>query len=92
MHEGRDRCKKLIEELQSAQALEQDGQQKEFQNERIRVDELRQMQYDKFVQEDRLYEILNSLEGKTVSGTLDLLSKVNSVLLYHRSNSWIICS
>ncbi|EZA56529.1 AMY-1-associating protein expressed in testis [Ooceraea biroi] len=49
MYKGRERCRELIEELQSTQALDR--------------------------QKDRLCEILNSLEGGTVCGTLDFLSK-----------------
>lgn len=77
MYEGRNRCKELIEELQSFQTSERNSSEKLY-DERIR---------DKFVQEDRLCEILNFLEGKTVCGTLDLLSKVNSALLFHQNGS-----
>jgi len=71
MYEGRNRCKELIEELQSTQALEQDEDKK------ICTIELQELQKNQSIQEDRLCEILNSLEGKTVCGTLDFLSKVN---------------
>lgn len=76
MYEGRDRCRELIEELQSTQALEQQGQQ-ERRVERVHMVELQRLQNDRSMQEDRLCEILNSLEGKTVCGTLDFLSKVS---------------
>lgn len=81
MYEGRDRCRELIEELQSTQALEQQSQQ-ERHDERIRMIELQRLQNDKSIQEERLCEILNSLEGKTVCGTLDFLNKVSSIFLY----------
>lgn len=70
MYEGRDRCRELIEELQSTQALEDH----EDHDEEPRVIDLQQME-DRSMQEDRLCEILDSLEGKTVCGTLDFLSK-----------------
>jgi hypothetical protein len=41
---------------------------------------------DQSTQEDRLCEILDSLEGKTVCGTLDFLNKVRFVIFY-RNNS-----
>ncbi|EFN72166.1 AMY-1-associating protein expressed in testis 1 [Camponotus floridanus] len=68
MSEGRDRYKDLIEELHST--LEQQDEQKD--QKKIRMIEL---QNDQLIQENRLYEILNSLEGKTIYGTLDFLSK-----------------
>ncbi|XP_032688884.1 cilia- and flagella-associated protein 91-like isoform X1 [Odontomachus brunneus] len=74
MYEGRNRCRELIEELQSTQTPEQNGEE-ELYDEKIHVVESQRLQDDKSVQEDRLCEILNSLEGKTVCGTLDLLSK-----------------
>lgn len=86
MYEGLDRCRELIKELQSTQTFEQNDQQK-LHDDKIRVVESQRLQDDKFLQEDRLCEILNSLEGKTVCGTLDLLSKVSSVLFSYRSLS-----
>lgn len=86
MYEGRNRCRELIEELQSTQIPEQNDQE-ELYDEKIHVVESQRLQDDKSVEEDRLCEILNSLEGKTVCGTLDLLSKVSITLLLHQSNS-----
>ncbi|EFN80768.1 AMY-1-associating protein expressed in testis 1 [Harpegnathos saltator] len=74
MYEGRDRCRKLIEELQSNQTSDQDDQQ-ELSDEVICAVEAQRLQENKSMQEDRLCEILNSLEGKTICGILDLLSK-----------------
>jgi len=75
MYEGRDRYKELIEELHSTQTLEQQDEQKD--QKKIRMIEL---QNDQLIQENRLYEILNSLEGKTIYGTLDFLSKVSFII------------
>lgn len=76
MYEGPDG--ELIEESKSARTLEQE----ELHDERIRgAIESREQDDRSAVQEDRLCEILNSLEGKTVCGTLDFLGKVNSALL-----------
>ncbi|XP_011867141.1 PREDICTED: protein MAATS1-like [Vollenhovia emeryi] len=72
MHKGRDRCRELIEELESTQSLEQEDQE---DDEKTRIINLRQLQNDQSIQEDRVCEILDSLEGKTVCGTLDFLSK-----------------
>ncbi|XP_039311922.1 cilia- and flagella-associated protein 91 isoform X2 [Solenopsis invicta] len=63
MYKGRDRCRELIEELQSTQALEQEDRDEETEIN------------DQSTQEDHLCEILDSLEGKTVCGTLDFLNK-----------------
>ncbi|XP_018392737.1 PREDICTED: protein MAATS1-like [Cyphomyrmex costatus] len=70
MYKGRDRCRELIEELQSTQVLEQ-----EDYDEKTHMINLRQLQDDQSMQENRLCEILDSLEGKTICGTLDFLSK-----------------
>lgn len=75
-YEGRDRCRELIEELQSTHALEQQDEQ-ECSDEKIRMIELQRVQNEKSMQEDRLCEVLDSLEGKTICGTLDFFSKVN---------------
>ncbi|KAL6430620.1 hypothetical protein ACFW04_006901 [Cataglyphis niger] len=74
MYEGCDRYRELIEELYSIQMLDQQDEQKH--REKICMIELQQLQNDyQSIQEDRLCEILNSLEGKTICGTLDFLSK-----------------
>lgn len=81
MYEGCDRYRELIEELHSTQMLEQQDEQKH--REKICMMELQQLQNDhQSIQEDRLCEILNSLEGKTICGTLDFLSKVSFLILY----------
>ncbi|XP_070158006.1 cilia- and flagella-associated protein 91-like [Polyergus mexicanus] len=72
MYKGYDRYRELIEELHSTQTLEQQDEQKH--REKICMIEL-QLQNDQSIQEDRLCEILNSLDGKTICGTLDFLSK-----------------
>ncbi|XP_012234679.1 cilia- and flagella-associated protein 91 isoform X4 [Linepithema humile] len=73
MHEDRDRCKDFIRELQSTHARDQESQEK-HQEERMYI-ELQRLRNEQSIQGDRLREILNSLEGKTVCGTLDFLSK-----------------
>ncbi|KOC68314.1 AMY-1-associating protein expressed in testis 1 [Habropoda laboriosa] len=74
MFEGRNRCRELIEELQSAYGLEEHSK-KRHQKEKERTLALQHLQSEKSMQEDRLSEILNSLEGATISGMLDFLSK-----------------
>ncbi|XP_076668408.1 cilia- and flagella-associated protein 91 isoform X2 [Andrena cerasifolii] len=74
MFEGRNRCRELIEELQSSHGLEEQTK-KQRQKEREQMIDLQRLQNEKSVQEDRLCEILNSLEGMTISGMLDFLSK-----------------
>ncbi|XP_017765975.1 PREDICTED: protein MAATS1-like, partial [Eufriesea mexicana] len=74
MFEGRNRCRELIEELQSSHGLEEHSK-KQHQKEKGRTLELQHLQSEKFMQEDRLCEILNSLEGMTISGMLDFLNK-----------------
>jgi len=75
MNKGSDRCRGLIEELQSTQAFEQEDEHDEKTH-------IRQLQIDQSIQENHLCEILDSLEGKTVCGTLDFLSKVSFVIFY----------
>ncbi|XP_018311695.1 protein MAATS1 [Mycetomoellerius zeteki] len=70
MYKGRDRCRELIEELQSTQVLEH-----EDHDEKTHMINLQQLQEHQSMQENRLCEILDSLEGKTICGTLDFLSK-----------------
>ncbi|XP_026667377.1 cilia- and flagella-associated protein 91-like [Ceratina calcarata] len=74
MFEGRNRCRELIEELQSSYALE-DQSKKKHRKHQTRTLELQQLQTEKALYEDRLCEILNSLEGATISAMLDFLSK-----------------
>ncbi|XP_043592074.1 cilia- and flagella-associated protein 91-like isoform X2 [Bombus pyrosoma] len=74
MFEGRNRCRELIEELRSSYGLEEHSK-KQHQEEKAHTLELQHLQSEKSMQEDRLYEILNSLEGMTISGMLDFLSK-----------------
>lgn len=75
MFEGRNRCRELIEELQSSYGLEEYSK-KQNQKEKQRTLELQELQNKKSLQDDRLCEILNSLEGMTISGMLDFLTKV----------------
>ncbi|XP_018370555.1 PREDICTED: protein MAATS1-like [Trachymyrmex cornetzi] len=69
MYKGRDRCRELIKELQSTQVFEH-----EDYDEKTHMINLQQLQ-EQSMQENRLCEILDSLEGKTICGTLDFLSK-----------------
>lgn len=75
MFEGRNRCRELIEELQSSYGLEEYSK-KQNQKEKQHTLELQELQNKKSLQDDRLCEILNSLEGMTISGMLDFLTKV----------------
>lgn len=75
MFEGRNRCRELIEELQSSYGLEEYSK-KQNQKEKQHTLELQELQNQKSLQDDRLCEILNSLEGMTISGMLDFLTKV----------------
>ncbi|KOX70777.1 AMY-1-associating protein expressed in testis 1 [Melipona quadrifasciata] len=74
MFEGRNRCRELIEELQSSHGLEEHSK-KQHQREKAHTLELQHLQSEKSMQEDHLCEILNFLEGMTISGMLDFLSK-----------------
>ncbi|XP_076635828.1 cilia- and flagella-associated protein 91 isoform X2 [Colletes latitarsis] len=74
MFKGRNRCRELIEELQSFHVLEEQTK-KQCQKEKECTINLQHLQNEKSVQEDHLCEVLNSLEGMTVSGILDFLSK-----------------
>lgn len=78
MHEERDRCKELIRELRSTHTLDQESQQK-HREEKIYMIESQRLWNEQSIKGDRLREILNSLEGKTVCGTLDFLSKVSFI-------------
>ena len=74
MFEGRNRCRELIQELQSSHGLEQNTK-KQHQEEKERMLNLQHLQNEKSMQEDRLSEVLNCLEGMTISAMLDFLSK-----------------
>ncbi|XP_053989184.1 cilia- and flagella-associated protein 91-like isoform X1 [Hylaeus volcanicus] len=74
MFEGRSRCRELIEELQSSHGLE-DQSKKQRQKEKEHMIDLQRLQNEKSTQENRLYEILNSLEGISLTEMLDFLSK-----------------
>ena len=75
MFEGRERCRELIEELRSTHAL-QHHDKKTLQKEKTKMLNLLNEQNFQMKQENRLSEILDSLEGMTVSAMLDYLSKV----------------
>lgn len=79
MFEGRNRCRELIQELQSSHGLEQNTK-KQHQEEKERMLNLQHLQNEKSMQEDRLSEVLNCLEGMTISTMLDFLSKVSFIL------------
>lgn len=81
MHEGRDRCRELIEELQSAQELEQSEKERCDEEVAHVIDSQQTQTDDQSIREERLCEILNSLEGKTVCEILDFLSKVRFFFL-----------
>ena len=75
MYEGRERCRELIEEFRSTCVL-QKHDRKVLEKEKKDILSLQYEQHSKIKQENRLSEILNSLEGMTVSRMLDYLSKV----------------
>lgn len=77
MYKGCDRSRELIEELESVRTLEQEDHDEKTLN-------LQQLS-DQSIREARLCEILDSLEGKTICGTLDFLSKVSFVIFYRNS-------
>lgn len=76
MFEGRERCRELIEELQSTHALEEHTKKKR-EKEMANVMREQQQQCYEFLRENRMCEILDSLEGMTVCGMLDFLNKVS---------------
>nr|XP_031839424.1 cilia- and flagella-associated protein 91-like [Nomia melanderi] len=74
MFEGRNRCRQLIEELQSSHGLEEESK-KRRQKKKEQMMDMLHFQNERSVQEDRLSEILNSLEGMTLSAMLNFLSE-----------------
>ncbi|XP_033211672.1 cilia- and flagella-associated protein 91-like isoform X2 [Belonocnema kinseyi] len=74
MFEGRERCRELIKELRSTHAL-QHHDKKSLHKEKTKILSLQHEENFRTKQENRLSEILSSLEGKAVSGMLDFLSK-----------------
>ncbi|XP_078049895.1 cilia- and flagella-associated protein 91 isoform X2 [Augochlora pura] len=74
MFEGRNRCRELIEELQSSHGIEEETKKQRYSEKQHAIDLLR-LQNERFVQEDRLCEILDSLEGMSLSAVLNFLSK-----------------
>lgn len=81
MFEGRNRCRQLIEELQSSHGLEEESKQRR-QKKKERMMDLLHFQNERSVQEDRLSEILNSLEGMTLSAMLNFFSEVQFKINY----------
>ncbi|OXU31100.1 hypothetical protein TSAR_016396 [Trichomalopsis sarcophagae] len=69
--EGRNRYRELIEELQVARALEEHSKDL---NETSRIKLLEQDEERKILQEQRLTEIMEALEGKTISVVLSFLT------------------
>lgn len=76
MFEGRDRCRELIDELRSTHTLE-DSAGLSPRDERNTMLAVYREQNETYLKENRLSEILDSLEGATVAGMLDMLSKVS---------------
>lgn len=78
-------CRELIEELKSTQMLEQED------HEETHMINLQQ-ENDQLMQENHLYQILDSLEGKTIHGSLDFLSKVSFIIIYQdNSLNYLSC-
>ncbi|KAF7400845.1 hypothetical protein HZH66_006029 [Vespula vulgaris] len=74
MFEGRNRCRELIKELQFAYDI-MDHNNEVQQIEKQEIIDIQQKQRNKLLQEEILCEIFDSLEGATVCGILDHLSK-----------------
>ncbi|KAK2584549.1 hypothetical protein KPH14_006918 [Odynerus spinipes] len=74
MFVGRNRCRELIKELQSTHDIKSHTTTAQ-QIEDLEILDIQCKQRDKLLQEEHLCEILNSLEGATVCGVLDYLSK-----------------
>ncbi|XP_014611744.1 PREDICTED: protein MAATS1-like [Polistes canadensis] len=74
MFEGRNRCRELIKELQSTHDIK-DYNNEVQQIEKQEIFDTQQKQRDSLLQEELLCEIIDSLEGATVCGMLDYLSK-----------------
>ncbi|XP_015188803.1 PREDICTED: protein MAATS1-like [Polistes dominula] len=74
MFEGRNRCRELIKELQSTYNIK-DYNNEVQQIEKQEIFDIQQKQRDSLLQEELLCEIIDSLEGATVCGMLDYLSK-----------------
>lgn len=78
MFEGRNRCRELIKELQSTHDIK-DYNNEVQQIEKQEILDIQQKQHDRLLQEELLCEIIDSLEGATVCGMLDYLSKVRMI-------------
>ncbi|KAI4501230.1 hypothetical protein M0802_003603 [Mischocyttarus mexicanus] len=74
MFEGRNRCRELIKELQSTHDIK-DYNNEVQQIEKQEILDIQQKQRNSLLQEELLCEIIDSLEGATVCGMLDYLSK-----------------
>lgn len=77
--EGRNRYRELIEELQVARALEEHSKDL---NETSRMKLLEQDEERKILQEQRVTEIMEALEGKTISVVLTFLTDVRTYIRY----------
>lgn len=76
MFEGRDRCRELIEELKSTHSL-RDPEEISHRNHEPNIFAQSREQRERFIKDNRLEEIVDSLEGISVAGLLDMLSKVS---------------
>lgn len=76
MFEGREKCRDLIKELQTVYAIH-DEDKENIEKRKAEILSKQQEEQLKRQQECRLNEILSSLEGMTVSGMMDFLSKVS---------------
>ncbi|XP_043280244.1 cilia- and flagella-associated protein 91-like [Venturia canescens] len=83
MYEGRDRCRELIEELKSTDLLK-DPEEISHRNNAANVFAQSREQRDRFIKDNRLDEVLDSLEGISVAGLLDMLSKEETRLREER--------
>lgn len=81
MFEGRNRCRELIKELQFAYDI-MDHNNEVQQIEKQEIIDIQHKQHNKLLQEEFLCEILDSLEGATVCGILDHLSKVRKLTIF----------
>ena len=83
MFEGRERCRELIRELQSTHSLEESAQERR-RSTKSTMFALYREQNEKYLQDNRICDILDSLEGSTVAGMLDMLNKVSNRPFFYR--------
>lgn len=91
MFEGRNRCRELIKELQFAYDI-MDHNNEVQQIGKQEIIDIQQKQRNKLLQEEILCEIFDSLEGATVCGILDHLSKVRKLTIFLLKHMYLLRS